>query len=159
MLAPQYHPVCAMSLKYSVSVAFLLVSVLRQKISSSLGDFLTDKKIAWEFTYCIWHLGIAPSRIKMTRLVVSLLLMSFQIPVDSDQKLWRSEDVLARECSSFSSFNPWEDFPFVFRCREKGNSQCCVIYCWRPGLASGSGCPKQPCPGSRALGAAQIGGT
>lgn len=111
--------VCAMSLKYSISIAFLLVSVLRQKISLSLGGFLMDKKVAWEFIYCILHLGIAPSRIKMTRLVVSLLLMSFQIPVDSDQKPWHSEDAVARGCFSFSSFSKWEDFLFVFWCIPK----------------------------------------
>lgn len=64
-----------MSLKYSISVAFLLICVLRQQISLSLGDFLMDKKIAREFIYCILHLGVTPSRIKMTRLVVSLLLI------------------------------------------------------------------------------------
>lgn len=97
--------ICAMSLKDSVSVAFLLVPVLCQKISLSLGDFRTDKKVAWEFTYCILHLGVAPSRIKMTQLVVSrLLISSFQIPVDSDQKPWHAEDALARGCFPLSSF-------------------------------------------------------
>lgn len=152
--------VCATSAKYSVSVAFLLVSVLCQKMSLSLGDFLMDKKIAREFIYCILHLGVAPSRIKMTRLVVSLLLMSsFQIPADSDQNPWHSEDALARGCFSFSSSSKWEDFLFVFRCREEDDCQCCVISCWRPGLASGSGCPKQRCPGLQALRAARIADT
>lgn len=91
-----------------------------RKISLSLGDFLMDKKIAWEFIYCILHLGIALSRIKMTLLVVSFLLMSsFQIPVDSDQNQWHSEGVLARGCFSFSSFGRWEDCLFVFQCRDK----------------------------------------
>jgi len=45
-----------------------------------------DKKITRELIRCVLHLGVALSRLKMTQLVVSLLLMSsVQIPVDSDQ--------------------------------------------------------------------------